>query len=57
MAAVVGRVRDEHVVRVIEEMLNAHGKVLVVFGSGHFPLQRLALESMLGKPVRISDQP
>lgn len=57
LSAVTTRVRDEHIVRVVEEMLNRYGRVLMVYESSHFPMQRLALESMLGKPQRISDHP
>lgn len=57
LSAVTTRVRDEHIVRVVEEMLNRYGRVLMVYGSNHYPMQQLALESMLGKPKRISDQP
>lgn len=57
ISAVTTRVRDEHIVRVVEEMLNRYGRVLMVYGSSHFTMQQLALESMLGKPSRISDQP
>lgn len=57
LAAVANQVRNVHILRVTEEMLNRYGRVLLVFSAGHFPVQRLALESMLGKPVRISDQP
>ncbi len=56
-SAVAGKVRNEHIVRVTEEMLNKYSRVLVIYGSSHFPMQQLALESMLGKPSRISDQP
>ncbi len=56
IAAVADRVRNEHILRVTEEMLNHYGRVLLVFSASHFPVQQLALESMLGKPVRISDQ-
>jgi hypothetical protein len=57
IAAITGRLRNEHIVRVTEEMLNSYGKVLVVYGATHFLMQQLALESMLGKPTRIADQP
>jgi len=57
LSAVIGKVRNEHIVRVTEEMLNKFGRVLVVYGSSHYPMQKLAIESMLGKPSRISDQP
>lgn len=57
IAAVVERVRSEHILRVTEEMLNRYGRALLVFRSGQFPVQWPALEHMLGKPVRISDQP
>lgn len=57
ISAVIGRIRNEHIVRVTEEMLNLYSRVLVVYGSSHYPMQQLALESMLGKPARISDQP
>ena len=57
ISAVIGKARNEHIVRVTEEMLNNYGRVLVVYGASHYPMQQLALESMLGKPDRISDQP
>ena len=57
VAAVTSQVRNEHIVLVTQEMLNRYGRVLMVFGSSHYPVQQLALESMLGKPKRISDQP
>ncbi|MGZ3655029.1 MAG: hypothetical protein ACXVB9_20895 [Bdellovibrionota bacterium] len=57
VAAVTDRVRSEHILRVTEEMLNRYGRVFLVFNSVHFPVQEPALESMLGRPVRISDQP
>jgi hypothetical protein len=57
IASITSRVRNEHIVRVTEELLNRYGRVLMVFGSSHYPVQQLALESMLGKPARISDQP
>lgn len=57
ISSIVGRVRNEHIVRVTEEMLNLYGRVLVVYGASHFPMQQLAFESMLGKPARIADHP
>jgi hypothetical protein len=57
IAAITDRVRSEHILRVTEEMLNKFGHVLLVFQSAHFPVQEPALESMLGRPSRISDQP
>lgn len=57
ISAVVGRLRNQHILRVTEEMLNKYPRVLVVYGHSHFPMQQLALESMLGKPTRIADHP
>ncbi len=57
IAFITSRVRDEHIMRVTEELLNKYGKILMVFGSSHFPVQQLAIESMLGAPRQISDQP
>lgn len=57
ISAVVGRMRNEHIVKVTEEMLNRYGRVLVVYAAPHFLMQQPALESMLGKPARIADHP
>jgi hypothetical protein len=57
LAAVTDRVRSQHILRVTEEMLNHYGHVLLVFNAIHYPVQEPALESMLGAPTRISDQP
>jgi hypothetical protein len=57
LAAVTDRVRSVHILRVTEEMLNRYHHVLLVFNSKHYPVQEPALESMLGPPTRISDQP
>jgi hypothetical protein len=57
LAFITDRVRSVHILRVTEEVLNKFGRVLLVFHSAHFPVQEPALESMLGPPVRISDQP
>jgi hypothetical protein len=57
IAAIAGHVRSVHILKVTEEMLNRYGRVLLVLGGDHFPIQEPALEAMLGKPKRISDQP
>ena len=46
----VGLARDRVIVQRIEEMLNQHDRVLVVFGGSHFLLQEGALTDALGKP-------
>ncbi|MEZ0224812.1 MAG: hypothetical protein ACAH83_09685 [Alphaproteobacteria bacterium] len=51
--AAADKVREPHIVQVIEEQLSQHDKVLVVYGSGHAIKQEPALESMLGKPKHL----
>lgn len=57
IAAVADRVRSQHILRVTEEMLNRYGHVLLVFNATQYLVQEPALETMLGTPGRISDQP
>lgn len=57
IAAIAHRMRNEHIALVIEEMLNRHGQIFVVISSALFPVQQPALVSLLGRPVRIADQP
>jgi hypothetical protein len=57
MSAVVGKVRDQHVVRVIDDMLEKKKSILVIFGASHYLTQRPALEATLGAPESLSDQP
>jgi len=47
ISAVVGRVRDIHIVQVIAEALNQFDQVLVIYGAGHFPTQSQAIEAMM----------
>lgn len=51
ISAVVGRVRDRFIVRVIADHLATEKTVLVVYGGSHFATQRPAFELLLGKPV------
>jgi len=57
IAAVTDLVRSQHILRVTEEMLNRYGHVLLVFNASQYLVQEPALETMLGTPGRISDQP
>jgi hypothetical protein len=46
----VGLARDRVIVQRIEEMLNQHDRVLIVYGGSHFLLQERALKDALGEP-------
>jgi hypothetical protein len=46
--------RDSSALDTIASMLEKHDNVLIVYGAGHLFTQRLALEKMLGKPIRES---
>lgn len=57
LSAAIDRVRNQVMVEQIARMLNAHDRVLVVLGASHLPVQREALEAMLGPAVEQSDRP
>lgn len=49
----VSTTRDAHIAKVIADMLNAHDKVLIVYGAGHRMELAAVLEKMLGKPASV----
>lgn len=50
LSSVIGRVRDQHIVRVIDEELSSKKRIFVVVGGSHWMTQKLALESLCGFP-------
>lgn len=55
IAEAIARVRDEFLLDIITQHLNAHENVLVVFGESHLMLLRSPLSSMLGPPCYQGD--
>jgi hypothetical protein len=48
IAEAISRARDEFMLNIIAQHLNAHESIMVVFGESHLMILRPALESMLG---------
>ncbi len=48
LAALTGRLRDEHIIKVIHQSLRDYKNVLIVYGAGHLVMQRPAIEKMMG---------
>lgn len=53
MAQVIGRLRDEHILSVTEEKLNAHDRVFIIYGSSHYRLQHEAIKAAMGEPNEV----
>jgi hypothetical protein len=53
ISLVVTRLRDEHIINTIAELLNQHKSVFVVYGSSHYRIEHLALKAALGSPTQI----
>lgn len=49
----VGLIRDSNIVKVIAELMHENTRVMVLYGSSHFPVQRKVLEKMFGTPIYI----
>ncbi len=50
MASAIGVVRDRHMIRIIEEELDARSPIFVVLGGSHWFTQKVALEALSGFP-------
>lgn len=49
LASKIGRIRNEFILKMIQDRLNQYHDVIVVYGAGHLVELRPALESMLGQ--------
>lgn len=56
ISVAIAQVRDEFLLEIITQHLNARESVLVVFGESHLMLLRSALSSMLGPPCYQGDE-
>jgi hypothetical protein len=56
VSAVVDEIRNAYIVSVIAELLNKFDNILVVYGGSHLASQQLAIEEMLGTPIKIETQ-
>lgn len=45
----VGQVREEFIVKMIEQRVNEYKKVIIVYGQGHLVKERIALQKAFGK--------
>lgn len=54
LSAKIGAMRDLFILRVVEQALSKHDRVLIIYGAGHLVTQRRAIEHWLGPPVRQS---
>ncbi|MDZ4677044.1 MAG: IS3 family transposase [Oligoflexia bacterium] len=54
ISLVVTRIRDEHILQTIAELLNKYQRVLIIYGSSHYRLQHQALKVALGQPKDIT---
>jgi len=50
MAYQIEKVREPAIQDAIMKTINNFDKVMVVYGSGHYPKQKMALEDAFGKP-------
>lgn len=51
LCAYQNHIRDRVLARRITDILNRHQNVTIVYGSGHFPVQKRVLEPLLGEPI------
>jgi hypothetical protein len=55
IAEAVSRARDEFLLDIVAQHLNAHESIMVVFGESHLMILRPALDSMLGTPCYVGN--
>ncbi len=53
MAHEVGMIRERHILKIMEMLINRYSRVLVVYGSGHLVKERAVLEDLFGTPKNI----
>lgn len=53
MAHEVGMIRERHILKIMEMLVNSYNRVLIVYGSGHLVKERAVLENLLGTPQDI----
>ena len=53
ISKVITVIRDEHILKTINELLKKFQNVFIVYGSSHYRVEHLALKNALGMPVEI----
>lgn len=53
MSKIITTIRDEHILKTINELMNKYQNVLIVYGSSHYRVEHRALKSALGEPKEI----
>lgn len=53
LAYCINKLRDSHLDKVITQTINQYDKILIIYGSGHFPTIHQALEKINWRPTQV----